>query len=337
MFASRSRRPRLLLWIGLLECLVALAVVVWAFTTEWGGVVHAHPAYPVLLVATAVAAVVLLAAAAVRRAGQVPGADGRVARAERDAGSKRRRGRLVLAIVGPVFAAGWIAALAWLRPHSATEPALSAMRSDSSVSVSESATQIVMRPAHGADATGVFFQPGALVDARAYAAALRPEAEHGHIVVIAKQPLDIAFLATGAFSATQQRFPKVKGWVIGGHSLGGTVAALEANQRQHDKNSPAIGLFFWASYPANDLHTALRIPVTSISGSRDGLATPEDIAASRRNLPDATTFTVIQGGNHADFGAYGPQPGDNAGTITPASARQQIVAATTAFVDRLSG
>ena len=47
----------------------------------------------------------------------------------------------------------------------------------------------------------MFFQPGARVDPRAYAAILRPLAESGHVVVIVKQPLGIAFLATGALDA----------------------------------------------------------------------------------------------------------------------------------------
>ncbi|WP_066521691.1 alpha/beta family hydrolase [Curtobacterium ammoniigenes] len=333
MAAAHTWRRNLVTWIAVLEALAGLGIVLWVAVTAWGGVVHSHPAYPVLLVLTALGGIAALACAT--RLGR-PGR-GHQPRPQRDRGERRRRGFTVLRIAGVVLAAGWIAAIAWLRPHSAVEPALAAMRSDSTVSVSETATRIVIRPTSAPDTTGVFFQPGALVDARAYAAALRPEAEQGHIVVIAKQPLDIAFLATGAFSAAQRSFPQVTRWVIGGHSLGGTVAAIEANDGQHDSRSPVVGLFFWASYPASDLHASLRIPVLSVSGSRDGLATPADIAASRRNLPANTTFTVVQGGNHADFGAYGPQPGDHSSTITSTAARNRIVEATSGFVARVSG
>ena len=53
------------------------------------------------------------------------------------------------------------------------------MDSDAAVTVTESATQIVMTPTGEVSSTGVFFQPGAKVDARAYAAVLRPLAEAG--------------------------------------------------------------------------------------------------------------------------------------------------------------
>ena len=46
------------------------------------------------------------------------------------------------------------------------------------------------------------------------------------------------------------------------------------------------------------------------------LATPAKIEASRPLLPAATTWVVIQGGDHAQFGWYGPQSGDNPATIS---------------------
>jgi pimeloyl-ACP methyl ester carboxylesterase len=56
---------------------------------------------------------------------------------------------------------------------------------------------------------------------RAYAAVLRPLADAGYTVVIPKQPLGIAFLATGAFESTRDAHPDIDSWVVGGHSLGG--------------------------------------------------------------------------------------------------------------------
>jgi hypothetical protein len=46
-------------------------------------------------------------------------------------------------------------------------------------------------------------------------------------------------------------------------------------------------------------------------------------------LPPGTTYTVIQGAVHADFGDYGAQPGDGAASIDHADAQAQIAAATT--------
>jgi dienelactone hydrolase len=123
--------------------------------------------------------------------------------------------------------------------------------------------------------------------------------------------------------------------VVGGHSLGGVVAATEADGADSDATSPAVGLLLYASYPAGDISGSLTSAVLSISGSRDGLSTPERVDASRTDLPDGSQFTVIDGAVHAYFGDYGPQPGDGTPTISHDDAREQISSATVAFVQGL--
>lgn len=297
-----------------------VAVVAWACLTQWGGVVHGHPAYAVLLVVTLLASVAtaVLGLRGARR------------------GPRRARGT-VLGVAVVVLGAGWLALTAWLRPHTAVEPALTAMSSDAAVTVTETATRIVMAPSGEADGTGVFFQPGALVDARAYAAVLRPLAGAGHTVVIPKQPLGIAFLAVGAFDDARAGFPGVMGWVVGGHSLGGTVAATEADAADQDATDPAVGLLLYASYPAGDLSGSLTVPVMSISGSQDGLATPAKIEASRSDLPADATFVQVEGASHAQFGSYGLQAGDGTPTISADDARAQISAASLQLLAGISG
>ncbi len=292
-------------------------MVLWACLTAWGAVIHGHPAYAVLLALTV--------------GGSVAAAWRHWRPAARPSGW-----RLVLGIA--LVAAGllWVGAMAWLRPFTAVEPALSAMRSDDAVSVSESLTEIVMRPTGDASDTGVFFQPGALVEARAYAAVLRPLAEAGHTVVVAKQPLGIAFLALPAFDDARREFSDVRRWVVGGHSLGGVVAAMQADGADQDLSGPAVGLLLFASYPASDLSTSLTAAAMSISGSKDGLSTPEKIDASRGDLPADATFVVIDGAVHAYFGDYGPQPGDGTPTISHDDARSQISDASVTFVEVLS-
>ena len=81
------------------------------------------------------------------------------------------------------------------------------MESGAAMTVTESATQIVLAPAGAATGPGLVFQPGAKVEARAYAAVLHPLAEAGTLVVVPKQPLGIAFLATGAFEASRSDLP----------------------------------------------------------------------------------------------------------------------------------
>ncbi len=83
------------------------------------------------------------------------------------------------------------------------------------------------------------------------------------------------------------------------------------------------GLVLFGSYCANDLSES-GLAALSISGSEDGLSTPEKIDEAAHLLPADTVFVVIEGGNHAGFGAYGPQAGDGEATIPDAEIRAQI-------------
>ena len=301
-------------WVVRAVALIAVVAVAWCCLTGWPAIVHGHPLYAVLLALTVLVAI-LVAALSLR------------------ARPPARGWRRVVAIVLVLLALGWIALMVWLRPFPALEPALAAMQSDATVTVVESPTQIVMTPTAQASTTGVFFQPGAKVEARAYAAILRPLAEAGYTVVIPKQPLGIAFLAMGAFESAQAANPQITQWVVGGHSLGGTVAAIDAEQHDLDAQAPVTGLLLYASYPASDMGESLSSAVLSISGTNDGLATPADIDASRANLPASTEFLAVDGAVHAFFGDYGPQPGDGTPTITHDEARAQIGEASVSFVD----
>ncbi|MDN4476200.1 alpha/beta hydrolase [Demequina sp. SYSU T00192] len=285
----------------------ALAVVVALVlaAVAWGAVVHGHPAYAVMLVLTVVAGGLTL---------------WRWRRPRRAGGA----GTLLLRMLGVFAGLAWVALVAWLKPFGATEPALSAMATDGAVTVTESATRIVMEPAGEAADVSLLFQPGARVDARAYAAHLRPLAEAGHTVVIVKEPLGIAFLSMGALAPEMDE--RGGTWVVAGHSLGGTVAALEA-----ERERPA-GLLLWGSYPAGDM-SSYEGAVASVSASEDGLATPADIDASRADLPGDAVFTEVEGAVHAQFGSYGAQPGDGVPTISDDEARDAIVAASLALLD----
>jgi len=315
--ASTAAMSSWITWAVRVTAAAGLLAVAWACLTGWGAIVHGYPLYAGLLIAT------VLGAAFFGWRSLGP----RNARA-----GWRRVARIVLIVASIV----WIGVMAWLRPFAAVEPALEAMRSDAAVTVAESPTQIVMTPTGPASRTGVFFQPGARVDARAYAAILRPLAEAGYTVVIPKQPLGIAFLAVTAFDSAKPAFPGITGWVLGGHSLGGTVAAIQADSGDSDPVAPVVGLFFYASYPAEDIGASLTATVLSLSGTKDGLATPDQIDASRANLPAGSTFIAVDGAVHAFFGDYGPQPGDGQPTISHDDARNQISRESVDFVSLLS-
>lgn len=305
--------PTWLVWIERALAVAALMVVGWVLLTESGGILHSHPAYAVLLAITVGGALTVGIWSLLSRRGR--------------AGWRR-----AIRILGAVAGAGWIFLIAWLCPFSADEPALDAMRSNPLVAVEESSTLITFTPTGETSDVALVFQPGARVDPRAYAAVLRPLAEAGHPVVIVKQPLGIAFLATNGYSLAVGSGVEATQWAIGGHSLGGTVAALEAEavadggeslMLANGTEATGLGLLLFASYPAGDM-SDYSGSVLSISGSEDGLATPDSIMASVDDLPGTTSFVVIQGGNHAQFGSYGNQPGDGASQITDEEAQEQI-------------
>ena len=184
---------------------------------------------------------------------------------------------------------------------------------------------LVFRPTGKDPTTGLIVYPGGRVDPRAYAPAARALAEAGYLVVVVPMPLTLAVFGAGRATEVMAAFPKVRHWAIGGHSLGGAMAARYAYQHP----DTIQGLVLWASYPASsDDLSGRNLAVVSISGTRDGLSTPDKIAASRPLLPQDTRWVAIEGGNHAQFGWYGPQSGDNEAAISREEQQQQIVAAT---------
>jgi len=219
------------------------------------------------------------------------------------------------------------------RPMPEAQAALEAPVDTDGVSVT---TQdwLIFRPVNQDQglSTALIFYPGGRIEPRSYAPAARDIAAKGRLVVIVPMPLNLALLAPNRASDVIASFPQVKNWVIGGHSLGGAMAARFAYQHP----SAIEGLLLWAAYPAqgNDL-SERSLWVTSVYGTRDGLASPEEITASWPLLPPHTEWIEIEGGNHAQFGWYGPQNGDNSATVSRETQQRQTVAASAALLERV--
>lgn len=62
-----------------------------------------------------------------------------------------------------------------------------------------------------------------------------------------------------------------------------------------------------------------------IVGTRDGLATPNEVRQNASKLPGHTRWIWIDGGNHCQFGWYGFQPGDRFATIDASRQRHVMV------------
>jgi len=209
--------------------------------------------------------------------------------------------------------------------------AQAALESDVNVEVSFE-QWITFIPKNKTPDVGIILYPGGRVDPSSYAPFAHEIAEHGYLVVIVPMPLNLAVFGVNKAEAVVTTFPNIKVWLIGGHSLGGSMAANYAKNNLDSIN----GLYFWASYPAesDDLSEEL-ISVISISATLDGLTTQQDITDSRILLPSSTDWVVIQGGNHAQFGWYGEQGGDHPALISREEQQTEVVLAMIQFIEGL--
>jgi pimeloyl-ACP methyl ester carboxylesterase len=185
----------------------------------------------------------------------------------------------------------------------------------------------------GDAATGLIVYTGARVVPEAYAPVAEAVAAAGYPVFIPRLTLNFAIFDGDAADAVIAENPEIERWVIAGHFLGGVIAARAAAD-----NDAIDGLVFWASYPEDSLDLSdTDLVVASIYGSEDGLSTPQTVLAATDNLPADAAFIEIEGGNHAQFGNYGPQRGDQPATI-PAEEQWSIIAnATIAVLDTVHG
>jgi pimeloyl-ACP methyl ester carboxylesterase len=197
----------------------------------------------------------------------------------------------------------------------ADEAAADALLSDDLVTVELRDDLIGFLPAEPATDVALVFYPGALVHEDAYAPLMREIALRGIASVIVPMPSDFAVLAPNKGDDASDAFPELGPWVASGHSLGGAMAATWADRRRDD----LAGLALFASYPGagRDL-SDVSFPVLSALGSEDGLVDRELWEERKALLPADTTYAVLEGGNHAGFGSYGAQDGDNAATLPQA-------------------
>ncbi|MDA1808763.1 alpha/beta hydrolase [Bacillus sp. HSTU-bmb18] len=167
---------------------------------------------------------------------------------------------------------------------------------------------------------GVVFYQGAKVEAEAYSYLGEALAKDGHFVVMPKLPLNLAILGINEVDSVIEQYPEVQKWYVAGHSMGGAMISKYAFQHE-DK---VDGIIFLGSYPADDFSTK-SIPMLSIYGEVDALATVEKIENNKKLMSKNTTMHMIKGGNHAHFGMYGEQKGDNASLITSKAQRDETV------------
>lgn len=157
---------------------------------------------------------------------------------------------------------------------------------------------------------GLIFYPGAYVNYDAYLPLMIKCAEKGIKCFLVKMPADLAILNVSAAKNFPNKFPEIKNWYIAGHSLGGAMAASFVSKNTDDFK----GLILLAAYSTADLSNS-KLKVLSVYGSSDGVLSSKKYSSNKKNLPEDFEEHILDGGNHANFGSYGFQKGDNEATM----------------------
>lgn len=158
----------------------------------------------------------------------------------------------------------------------------------------------------------LIFYPGGLVEDIAYADLLKEIADTGYDCALVHMPFNLAVFSPSAASKVRNEYD-YKEWYIGGHSLGGAMAA----DYVADRASEYKGLLLLAAYPTKNLAYS-GLSILSVYGSNDGVVNRQKLLSNKSAvlMPSDYVIKEIDGGNHGHFGNYGHQKGDGKATIT---------------------
>lgn len=212
----------------------------------------------------------------------------------------------------------------------------SLLRSGNGVSVVDGEPTLEFVPESSDGPTGLVFFCGSGVSSSAYAPLLRPVADAGHPVFIVKLPYRFAPLDAHKAAAIARarsviaEHRDIGRWVVSGHSLGGALAARMARD---DARGISALVLMGTTHPKQDDLSQLRVPVTKVYATNDGIAPADQVLANKRLLPERTKWVEIDGGNHSQFGHYGHQLFDGKAAI---SREAQQTAARQALLESLA-
>jgi hypothetical protein len=236
---------------------------------------------------------------------------------------------LAVGLLAVVLAAiaGW---LWYTQPQPLLPEAEASLASTAEVTFVENDGRLEWTPADNDYDTALVLYPGGKVPAAAYGPAARAIAAEGYLVIVPPMPFNLAVFNINAADAAIAAHPEVAAWAVGGHSLGGSMAA----QYAADHPDTVDGLAFWASYPATDL-SAADLRAVSVYGTLDAGADKMSGSDTSVPFPPGTVFVPIEGGNHEQMGWYTGQPNDPPATIPREEQQRQVVAATVSMLDQL--
>ncbi|MDO7908132.1 alpha/beta hydrolase [Paenibacillus sp. JX-17] len=246
---------------------------------------------------------------------------------------KKRWPKIVLSVILLIVLAGGVAVWRYLIPYEPQQEAAAAMSASTTAPVVKVTKEWIDFVPEQIQGPGVIFYPGALVKPESYAPMARDLALQGHHVVIVKMPLNLAVLGSKRADDVLKAYPN-ETFVIGGHSLGGAMAARYTAGHA----SQLKGVFFLGAYP--DEKGSLKssgLPALSILGSKDEVVDTAKYKQGHSYLPEDAVYKLIEGGNHAQFGDYGIQKGDGKPGISEDEQRKQTVQSLLNWLKNIKG
>lgn len=230
----------------------------------------------------------------------------------------RRRKRLVAGGILLLILAILTGAFFWYVSdyYRAEDVALEVMAQGSGITVQDNLT--ILSPTYPTD-TAIIFYPGAKVEAEAYLPLLDQIRQTGVTCILVHMPFNMAIFDADAAEEVISRFPEIQHWYVAGHSMGGAMASKFASEHPDQVDGLILmGAYIYGDYPDEKTLT--------IYGSLN--QSVEDHIDYTQNIVE------IEGGNHAQFGNYGPQKGDLPAEISAEEQQAQTVTAIEAFLSR---
>lgn len=195
--------------------------------------------------------------------------------------------------------------------YHASQPLATIIASEATVTVQQGDNTITFLPKTKPVTAGFIFYPGGKVEYTAYAQLMMTLSKKGFACVLVQMPFNLAVFDVNAADRVMASNPTIKNWIIGGHSLGGSMACAYASSNA----AKLKGIVLLASYTANDLSQA-NLKALSIIGTSDGVVKRDTYDKSIPMMPEDTKYFEISGGNHGQFGDYGTQAGDKVAAIS---------------------
>lgn len=168
--------------------------------------------------------------------------------------------------------------------------------------------------------TGFIFYPGGKVEALAYAPLMKKLSDSGLTVILVEMPFNLAVFDTAAADSVLAELEGINNWFIGGHSLGGAMASSYLEKTDYE----FLGLILLGAYPLGEVN----VPMLAIIGSDDRIVNQNKV----KELEDPT---ILQGGNHGNFGNYGFQKGDGKGSISRDNQQELTIEAIMEFINSI--